>query len=116
MMHKMASYYATIGLAKPIERPGMPCYCIEVTGIRILPPQPAVLYMTSWTTSGRQETRNLATEMFDVMNDKDLQGGTGRLHSRTPRRGVRIYYDAVGHPYDRYPKGNEELDDRLSGA
>ena len=112
-MRRMPNYYASIGLAKPIERPGMPCYCIEAASIRVLSPQMSVLYLTSWCTFGRVEGRNLVTEFFDAMSLEEQQGGIDRLRSRTPTKTVHIYYDSLNHPYDRYPKGNEELDDRL---
>ena len=112
-IRRMSSYYATIGLAKPFERPGVPCYCIEASSIRVLPPTTSVLYLTSWCSFGSVERRNMVTEFFDAKNSNERKGGLDRLRSRTPRKNVYFYYDSLDHPYDRYPKGNEDLDDRL---
>jgi hypothetical protein len=112
-IRRMSSYYATIGLAKPNEPPGMPCFCIEASSIQVLTSTTSVLYITSWCSFGSLERRNLVTEFFDAKNPDERKSGLGRLRIRTPKKNVYFYYDSLEHPYERYPKGNEDLDDRL---
>jgi hypothetical protein len=104
----MASYYACIGLAKPIEPPGMPCYCIEVSEIRPIKVQKSVLYMTSWCSFG-----DMVTEFFDAMSPEEMKSGRDRLLSRSPND-VYMYYDSLDYPFKRYPEGNEKLEKLLN--
>jgi hypothetical protein len=107
-VRRMASYYAAIGLAKPMELPGMPCYCIEVSAIRLCEDRKSVLYMTSWSSFHG----DLVTEFFDVMSPDERHAGLDRLRSRGPRD-VYMYFDSYDHPFKRQPKGNEKLEGLL---
>ncbi len=108
----MPSYYQVLGVAQPIETPELPCYCIEVSRVRVLHPRKSVLYATAWCgTNGG----NVVTEFFDYMTASEEQQGLGRLHSRISGTGQEpwFYYDFIECPFQKYPDGNFEIERKL---
>ena len=113
VVRKMPSFYESLGMVRPIETPRYPCYCIEVSKVKVLPASKLVLYATAWT--GIKDGQ-IATEFFDFMLADEVRAGIQRLHKRTsaPRKPAWFYYDFVSHPYKDLPLGNKDILAKLS--
>jgi hypothetical protein len=108
----MPSYYASIGIALPIETPELPCYCIEVSKINMRKPRKAVLYATAWCGA---RNGKVVTEFFDYMRQDEQTKGLSRLESRMKKAKITpwFYYDFFDCPLQRYPAGNQEVEARF---
>ncbi|MFH0965955.1 MAG: hypothetical protein V2A58_18300 [Planctomycetota bacterium] len=111
MVRKMPSYYDWIGLAHPIETSEYPCYCIEVTNIKVLEQKMCTLYATAWL---ERRKKGIVTEFFDFLLPAEYYAGHRRLQGRGTRATPLYYYDHLACPYPKYPQRNAELDDALT--
>lgn len=108
----MPSYYASMGMALPIETPELPCYCIEATKINLRKPRKTVLYATARCGA---KNGKVVTEFFDYMVHDEQTMGLSRLQSRMRKAKITpwFYYDFFHCPLQKYPVGNQEIEARF---
>jgi hypothetical protein len=94
----MPSYYMSIGVALP--------------KIKIQKSRKTVLYATAWCGS---KNGKVVTEFFDYMIHDEKMLGLNRLQSRMRKTKMTpwFYYDFFDCPFQKYPIGNQILEDQF---